>query len=303
MGTSRPYVFLHFIVLIWGFSGILGMLISIPAVEVVFYRVLLSALALAMFIFWSGRNFHETGTHGISRQLATGILIAIHWVLFFLSARVSNVSICLAGMATCSLWTALMDPFFYKRRIQGIDVLLSVIAVIGMVIIFNVEFKYWLGLVLAIASAFVGSLFTIINAKFIDQGKDPFIITFYEMSGATVIILLFFPIYSNLNGGINLSFQGLDYLWMAILALVCTVYAYSISVQLMKHITPFTMNLTVNLEPVYGIILAVMIFGSSEEMSYGFYLGTGVILLAVLAYPVVNRIKKRKQIENRHSAS
>lgn len=303
MGNLRHYLLLHFIVLIWGFSGILGMLMTVPAVEVVFYRVMISAVILYGYIRFTSLNLWSGGRGGVVRQLLTGTLIAAHWILFFLSARVSNVSVCLAGMATCSLWTALIEPVYFKRRIQGVDVILSVLAVAGMVVIFNVETQYWLGLLLAVISALLASIFTIINAGFIKKYGDPFVITFYEMVGAMLIILLFFPAYSYLNDGINLNLFGYDFLWIGLLAIVCTVYAYSISVKLMKEITPFVMNLTVNLEPVYGIILAVIIFGDKEEMSGGFYLGTSIILLAVLAYPVINRINRRKPLENRHSAA
>lgn len=278
------------------------MLLSVPAVEVVFYRVSISAVALLGFLLWTGRGLFGDGMNTTSRQLATGILVAIHWILFFLSARISNVSVSLVGMATCSLWTALMEPFYTKKRIQAVDVLLSLIAVLGMVIIFNVEVQYWLGLVVAIASAFVAAIFTIINAQFIQQGRDPYVITFYEMTGASLIILIFMPLYSIYFDGLNLTLTGWDFLWIGLLSLVCTVYAYSISVKIMKYLTPYVVNLTINLEPVYGIALAVLIFGSREEMSRGFYLGACLILMAVLAYPLINRWRNRRPLKNRHSA-
>ncbi len=299
MGNLRHYLILHFIVLIWGFSGILGMLISIPAVEVVFYRTSISAVVLLGFILFTKRQLFQSGRKGVLAQLTTGTLIAIHWILFFQSARVSNVSICLAGMSTCALWTSLLEPIFYKRKIQPVDIILSLLAVAGMAIVFQVEFEYWEGLVLAIISAFIASIFTIINGRFIQQGKDAFVITFYEMSGAALIILLFFPFYSGWNGGLNLTLIGWDYAWMGLLAIVCTVYAYSISVKIMTHITPFVMNLTVNLEPVYGIMLALIVFGANEEMSAGFYGGTALVLIAVLAYPIINKIKRSKRLSKK----
>lgn len=296
MDNLRHYLLLHFIVLIWGFSGILGMLISIPAVEVVFYRTGISAILLFGFIFFSNRRLGQSGSKGVISQFLTGTLIAAHWVLFFQSARLSNVSICLAGMSTCALWTSLLEPLFFRRRLYPVDVLLSFLAVVGMAIVFQVEFEYWRGLVLAILSAFIASVFTIINGQFIQQGKDAFVITFYEMTGAALIILLFLPFYSEWNEGINLSLEGWDFLWIGLLAIVCTVYAYSVSVKIMTHITPFVMNLTVNLEPVYGIVLAVLIFGAKEEMSAGFYAGTGLVLVSVLAYPVIHRINRTRKL-------
>ena len=209
----------------------------------------------------------------------------------------STISVCLAGMASCSLWTAFLEPIVYKRKIKFIDVILSIVAIIGMVIIFNVEFKYWLGLLLAIISALIASVFTIINAQFIRNGQDSFVITFYEMTGATIFISLLLAMYSIYIGDINLAMQNWDFLWMGILSLVCTVYAYSISVQIMKNVTPYVMNLTVNLEPVYGILIALIVFGESEKMSEGFYFGISLILLAVLAYPLIHRIRNQSKFK------
>jgi len=302
MGTTRSYLVLHLLVVIWGFTAILGKLISLPPVEVVFYRTLIATLALIPFIVFTKRNFRSSVQGGYLKQLGTGAIISAHWILFFLSARISNVSVCLAGLATISLWTALLEPMYYKKNVKPFEVLLGVIGLVGMVIIFNVEVKFWLGLVLAILSALLASIFTIINAEFVRRGRDPFVVTFFEMSGALLSVVLFFPVYGWMQGGLELTMVGYDWLWLSILAIVCTVYAYSVSVKLMKDISPFVMNLTVNLEPIYGIVLAILIFGSSEEMSGGFYLGTALILVAVLAYPMYNRYQKRKPLDNRHVA-
>jgi len=300
MSLTADYFKLHFVVLIWGFTAILGKLIQIPSVEIVFYRTLISSVALFFFISFSAKGFRSRHGKGWM-QLGTGAIIALHWILFFLSAEISNVSVCLAGMATTSLWTAFFEPFYYKKKLQPFEILLGSLALAGMCILFNVEFDHWLGLALALGSAILASVFTIINAEFVRKGRDPYVITFYEMTGAALSIALFFPLYSDMQGGLQLSIDWWDALWLAILAVVCTVYAYSISVELMKTISPFLMNLTVNLEPVYGIILALIIFGESEEMSGGFYMGTCLILVAVLLYPMYNRWRRRKPLDNRHN--
>ena len=302
MARTQSYLTLHLLVLIWGFTAILGKLISIPAVEVVFFRTLIAAIALIVFILVSKRTFRTSGRRGYQLQLGTGVLIAAHWILFFLSARISNVSVSLAGMATCSLWTAVLEPLYYKKNVKPFEVFLGLLGLVGMIVIFNVAFDYWLGLLLAVISALLASIFTIINAEFVRRGRDPFVITFFEMSGAFLSIVFFLPLYYYLQGEVQLVPTWNDWMWLGILAIVCTVYAYSISVKLMKDISPFVMNLTVNLEPIYGIILAIIIFGSSEEMTAGFYVGTALILLAVLSYPVFNWYLKRKPLDNRHAA-
>ena len=295
---NKDFALLHLLVLIWGFTAILGVVISLPAVETVFYRTLLSSGGLLVIILISRRSFRFRRGANYLVTLSTGALIAFHWILFFLSARVSNVSICLAGMATCSLWTSLIEPLAYRKKIKGFEVILSVVAFIGIAVIFNVAFDHFLGLSLAIVSALASAIFTVINGKLIRQ-EDPFVITGYEMIGATIAIALFFPVYIRLDGveGLNLVPGWEDWMYLSLLALVCTVFAYSYSVKLMKRLSAFSVNLTVNLEPVYGIVLALIFFPEREQMTSGFYLGTALILASVLSYPLLNRAFKRKALD------
>ena len=288
MTRTRDYLELHFIVLLWGFTAILGVLISIPPVELVFYRTLLAAALLALLLLIRGTSF-KLGRKSIFSILLAGVLIGAHWITFFWSARVSNVSVSLAGFATIALWTSILEPIILKKRLQWYELFLGLAMILGLYIIFRFEFDYAWGLTLGILSAFLGALFTVLNAKW-THDYDHYAITFYEMIGGCASIALFFPWYADLQvDGLQLVPTGLDWVYLLILALVCTVYAYSISVELMKRISAFAINLTVNLEPVYGIILAVLIFGEKEKMTAGFYWGTAIILLAVLSYPVIAR--------------
>ncbi len=295
---TRDFAFLHFLVLIWGFTAILGILIELPSVEMVFFRTLLAAFGLLILILVRGKKFAFHRGSDIILSLATGILIAAHWILFFLAARISTVSVCLAGMATCSLWTSFMEPLANGGKIKPYEVLLSVIGFVGIVVIFNVEFDHFIGLVVAMISAALAAWFTVINGK-LTKREDPFVITFYEMVGACLSIVIFLPIYVRLDGvyGLTLSPTLSDWGYLLILSLVCTVYAYSYSVELMKRLSAFSVNLTVNLEPVYGITLALIFFPDREQMSPGFYMGTGIILSSVLIYPILNRINKRKALD------
>lgn len=292
----KDFLLLHFIVMIWGFTAILGLLIALPPVEVVFFRTLIASIGLYLLLKVRGRNFKIHSTKVIRIILGTGVLIALHWITFFLSARISNASVCLAGMATCSLWTSLIEPLSQKRKIKGFEVVLSIIAFIGIGVIFNVEFDYLTGLLVAVFSAFISAIFTVINGRLSKQ-YNPYVITFYEMVGACFSILLFYPVYATyFTDRIIWLPSAMDWVWLLLLALVCTVYAYSASVELMKRLSAFSINLVVNLEPVYGIILALFIFGASEEMSSGFYFGTALILTSVLLYPLLNRRYKKKAL-------
>lgn len=292
----KDYLHLHFIILVWGFTAILGMLVQLPPVEVVFYRTLIASLGLLVVIKFRKNDIFIRNRKDYWVIFGTGSLIGLHWITFFLSARISNVSVCLVGMATCSLWTAFLEPIFQGRKVRGYEVILALIAVAGIAVVFNVEVDYFSGLLVAIFSAFIAAIFSVINGQLVKR-YDHFVITFHEMLAACISIAVFFPIYGTyFSNGIQLNGDVLDFLYLSILAIFCTVYAYSISVELAKRLSVFSINLAVNLEPVYGIILALIIFGESEEMSSGFYLGGSIILTSVLLYPVLNKRFKRKAL-------
>ncbi|GAB3250437.1 DMT family transporter [Larkinella harenae] len=293
MLTNRPttadYLHLHFLVLIWGFTAILGLLISVSALTLVVYRTLLAAVGLAL-VLYGQRKWSAVKPSDRLKLLATGVVMALHWVLFFEAARVANASVCLAGMATGSLWTSLLEPLFFRRRLRLVEVLLGAVVMAGLYLIFRFEIDRAAGLLMAIFSAMLAAIFTILNSQFTHR-YPALTITFYEMCGAFGGSLLFLGIYLafGLEKPSELLPQPTDWLWISILAFVCTVYAYSASVRLMRKFTAFAINLTVNLEPVYGIMLAWLFFGDRERMTSGFYIGTLIILAAVLVYPMLSR--------------
>ncbi|MFC5410394.1 DMT family transporter [Larkinella bovis] len=293
--TTADYLHLHFLVLIWGFTAILGLLISVSALSLVFYRTLLAAMGLWL-VLYSQKKKLGVAPSDRWKLLGTGLVIALHWTLFFGAARVANASVCLAGMATTSLWTSLLEPLFFRRRLRLVEVVLGVVIMAGLYLIFRFEIDRALGLLMAVFSAMLASVFTIINSQF-TRRYSPLTITFYEMSGACGGSLLILGLYLALGWEklASLAPQPADWLWISILAFVCTVYAYSASVWLMRKFSAFAVNLTVNLEPVYGIMLAWLIFGERERMTAGFYAGTLVILVAVLIYPLLNRKLESKE--------
>lgn len=293
----KDYLMLHFVVLIWGFTAILGLLISLPALELVFYRTLIASVGVA-FLFLVKKESIRIPAPAMIKVVATGFVIALHWILFFWSARVSTASVCLAGMATTSLWTAFVEPIINRSKVKWYEVGLGLMVISGLLVIFSFEIGYWLGLSMALVSALLSAVFSTINGR-LTQRHNPYQITFYEMAGACLFTLLFMPVYSRFltdGEGIQWSWIGNDWFWLFLLGGICTVYAFSVSVELMKRLSVFTVNLTVNLEPVYGIILAVLIFGESEKMTPQFYLGTSIILVSVLSYPVMNYWNKRRKI-------
>ncbi|MBF8961962.1 DMT family transporter [Pontibacter sp. FD36] len=298
MPRLKDFIELHFIVLLWGFTAILGKLITIPAVELVFLRTLIAALALGAIIyrrktqFWLGRN-------NLFIIMGVGLMISAHWILFFASARISSVSLCLVGMATCSLWTALLEPAFTSKKLKVHEILLGLIILMGLYIIFQAEteFDNMLGIGMAVGSALLGAIFTIINARLAKKHPST-TITAYEMAGACIGTALFFPIYADLfteTGTLNFTMNGMDWVYLLLLAVVCTVYAYTASVRLMQKISAYTVNLTVNMEPIYGILLAWIIFNENEQMTSNFYIGATIILLSVFIHPVLDTYSERRK--------
>ena len=289
MASTSDFLKLHFIVFLWGFSAILGKLVTIAALEMVWYRSIFAALGMGAVIYFSSGTFKVT-RGDLWRLLAIGGIVSLHWIAFFGSARVSNVSVSLVGFATNSLWAALLEPWFNRTRIKKYELLLGLVVMTGLYIIFSFDFEYKLGLLLGIFAGFTSALFSVFNSRMVRRNSAR-TITFYEMIGVVGVTGLLLP-FAGL-AGVELSLpllpSGMDLLYIAILAGVCSVYAYTVAVELMKRISVFMIQLTLNLEPVYGIIMAVIIFGQQEKMNLNFYIGTLVILSAVITYPLVKK--------------
>src|SRR5690606_273521 len=288
MPRLKDFLELHFIIFLWGFTAILGKLITIPSVELVAVRTLIAFFALALIIKFR-KGLFSIGTIPFLQILGVGFLLAAHWILFFASARVSSVSISLAGLATSSLWTALLEPIFTSKKIKPHEILLAILIMGGLYVIFRFEFDHAVGISMAVVSALMAAIFTIINSR-LTKVYPSATISCYEMLGAFIGTLIFLPVYTTFfaeNNTLDFSLTGMDWVYLLTLTLVCTVYAYTAAVRLMQKISAFAMNLTVNLEPVYGIVFAWLIFGEKEQMSAGFYYGALIILAAVFIYPIL----------------
>lgn len=294
--TVRDFIELHFIVFIWGFTAILGVLISTSPLVLVFWRTFFTALTLAVLL-WYTRIPLALPLSDVMKLSFTGLIIALHWTTFFYSARISNVSVCLAGLSTVSLWTSFIDPAINKTRIKPFEVILGGIVILGIYSIYFFQGNYWMGLLVGIVSAFLSALFSVFNARLVKR-LHAYTITFYEMASACACMLLgLFIMYASGNMSWESMFpSNKDTGWILVLALLCTVYPFSASVELMKRLSAYAVNLTVNLEPVYGIVLAIVLLGENKVLNTGFYLGTGLILSSVLLYPWLNRRYQRLHV-------
>lgn len=287
--TLRDYIELHFIVFIWGFTAILGVLISSSPTVLVLWRTLLAGTILGLWL-WIKKIDFKVNIVDLLKLLSTGLIIAFHWILFFQAARLSNVSVCLAGLSTVSLWTSFIEPMINRRPFKKVEIFLGMAVIVGIYAIFFFQGNYWLGLMVAILSALLSALFSVINSRLVKR-IDAYKITFYEMLGACITTLLYFVFQTfwAQESWSNLSLSGNDVLWLSILAFLCTVYPFAASTELMKRLSAFTVNLTVNLEPVYGILMAMVFFGEDKVLSMGFYLGTAIVLASVVAHPFLVR--------------
>lgn len=276
-------------VLIWGFTGILGNLITVSATHLVWYRVLIAFVSLFLYFRLSGQSLKVSWVD-LGKFILTGALVGGHWLLFFASIKVSTVSVTLVCLSSVTLFTSLLEPLFFRRRISKLELVTGLFVIVGIYLIFTFEGQYILGIILGLVCAVFASLFSIANAKLV-QNNQATTISFYEMVGAWIWLSL----YMAVTGGFNdqLRLETGDLIYLLLLGTVCTAGAYVAAVMVMKEISPFRVALASNLEPLYGIVLAWIIFGQEEVMSGGFYLGAIIILGAVFLYPVFRQRQRR----------
>ncbi len=289
------YLHLHFIVFVWGFTAVIGKLITIDALPLVWYRMLMASLIILAYMLI--RKFQlKVSPKTLLMLILGGIVVSLHWVTFFMAIKVSNVSIALATMSTGAFFTALLEPFWYGRKMVGYELGFGLIVMLGLYIMFRVETGFLNGILLALVSSFLSATFSLINGK-LTQEQRPSVISFYELGSG----VLFLSIYLVFSGSFDQKFFQLsvnDWMYIFILASVCTAYAFIASVKILKYISPYTVMLTINLEPVYGIILAFLLLGESEKLNPLFYVGALLILTTVVANGILKNRKKLKKTTN-----
>jgi drug/metabolite transporter (DMT)-like permease len=290
MAGKKDYLLLHFIVFLWGFTAVLGKLVSIPVTEMIFLRSLLAAAGLGA-LMWLLRQPFRISRRDAWILFGIGAIVAVHWLFFFISGRISNPSTSLVGFATCSLWAALLEPLTRRQPLRALDVAFGLVVLAGLGIIVSFDFAHLYGLWLGVASGFLAALFSVLNARLVHR-ISAYTITFYQMAGAALFIALCFPLYLRTwspTGVLQLGALPSDWLYIAVLAWACSVFAFATAINLTKKLSVFFIQLTLNLEPVYGMALALLVFGSGEVMPLHFYIGTAVILASVVAYPILKK--------------
>ncbi len=285
-GILKQYFHLHVVVVLLGFTAILGALITLPAADLVWYRMFFAFVGLWGFFLFRKIPFRIS----LKKQLplyGIGLLVALHWITFFHAINVSNVSVTLGVFASTTLFTSFLEPLVQKRRVFWVEVLLGLVIISGIYIIFSYEFHFLEGILFSLLSALLNGLFVVLN-RTISLKYHPTVISFYEMIEGVVFITLFFGVTGAFSTQL-ISMSWIDLFYLLILSFVCTSYAFTAIVDIMKVLSAYNVVLAINLEPVYGIIMAFFFFPDAERMSIGFYLGALIIIMSVFSYPYLRR--------------
>jgi drug/metabolite transporter (DMT)-like permease len=277
---------------LWGFTGVLGRLITLNAPLLVWYRIFITILTLLVISSFKGA-IQKLPLKRTLQLFGVGVIIALHWVCFYGSIKYANVSIALVCLSSAGLFTAIIEPIFTKKKFNGIEFLLGFIGIAGIYLIFHFDPHYKIGIIIGLLSTIFSVIFSILNKKVV-ASVAPKTMMLYELSGGLISITLLLPFYLHAFPTNQLLPTGSDWFWLLLMSWFCTVLAMDLSLQALKKVSAFTQNLTLNLEPVYGIILAFAVYQENKELGTGFYYGFGLIIVSVALQMV--RVLKYKNV-------
>lgn len=290
LSRTGAYFLLHLTVLLFGFTGVLGKLISIGSSDIVWYRMGIAAIALGLYL--SSFPKPKIPAASFPKVLATGAVIAIHWIFFFEAVKQSSVSVALVGVTSSTLFTALLAPIFSKRKILWYEVVLGLMVLVGIGVIFQISASYQVGIILSVIAAALASVFTLINEQFI-KTLAPSRVSFWEMAAGWAAVTLYF-IFS---GKFDVAFFDIslsDFMWLLVLGIGCTAFAFVASIRVMEHLPAFTVSISINLEPIYAILLAFVIFDEYELWNFSFVVGASIIIASILLNSIIKKRLKNK---------
>ena len=284
----KAYIELHIAVALFGLTAILGAKIALPALVLIWWRMLITAISF-LVLTKVGASLRGLPRKTILQFLGIGVLTMLHWLCFYGAIKLANASIALACYATTSLFSSLLEPLLMNKRIQWYEVVLSALILPGVYLIkdqtkLEMLPGFWVGLL----GALLASVFTIMNKRLIAKA-DPMTITFLEIGGGWLSMNLFFPIYLYLHPEVHFLPSGEDWIYLLVLSLLCTTLGYTLAIRSLRHLSAFATNLALNLEPVYGIVLAWLVLNENKDLSANFYWGGAIIIMAVMSYPYLKR--------------
>ncbi len=289
---KRSLINLHIAVFLAGFTGVLGRLISLNESLLVWYRLMITVITLLLLFLLRG-SIPKISLKSVLRIFSVGAIVALHWVAFYGSIKYSNVSIALVCFSTVGFFSALLEPVVLRKSIAVIELLLGMLAIAGVYCIFHFDTRYKNGIAFGIVSAFLAALFTILNKKVLEK-HEAGTVTLYELTGGFLILTLLLPAYLQF---FDLHFvlpSATDWLWLIILSWLCTVLAFFLSLSALKKVSAFTVNLSYNLEPIYGILLAFLIYHENKDLGISFYVGLSLIVIAVVVQ--MSRVYRKQRL-------
>lgn len=285
--TKKAYLQIHVAVLLFGLTAILGDLIQVSSLSIVWWRVLLTSVSFMFIVSW--KNLMQIPRKQVLRLALIGALISLHWLTFYGSIKLANASVSLVCLATTSFMTAILEPIMLKQKFKWYELLLGLVIVPGMWLIMNdLDASMRLGVYSGLISALLATIFSILNKKNI-EGTPPRSMALIEMSAAFLMMSVLLPFYLKFSEDVKFMLHGTDWIYMIILVLGCTTLAFMLNLKSLKYLSTFTTNLIINLEPVYGIILAMLILNEHHELNTNFYIGVSVILSSVFLHPFLKR--------------
>ncbi|MGB1448212.1 MAG: DMT family transporter [Flavobacteriaceae bacterium] len=289
---GKSLLHLHFLIFLWGFTSILGALIDLEALPLVWYRMSIATVLIGLyFVVFSKKSFY-VHPGALKYYILGGVLISVHWVLFFYAIKISSISLTLSILSSASLMTSVLEPLLYKRPFRRYEVFFGLFVIVGLYLIFGVQKENLIGIIAALACTLFSVLFSLLNGKLIEHYPANNISFYQLMTGA--VVMSFAMIYHLDHPSVLIALSLEDWLWLFLLASVCTAYATIGAVVILKHVTPFTMMISLNLEPVYAIVFSLLIFGEKELMSTQFYLGVIIILAGVVGNGIYKRQAQKK---------
>ena len=279
---NRTLIILHIAVFLAGWTGIFGRMISLGGLPLVWYRMLVSVVTLVLVLALTQR-LHKVGWKAVAQIAGCGVLMALHWVAFFASIQTANVSVGVACIATSCFFTTLFEPLINRTRVCWKEILISFISIAGVLLIFSLDVRYRLGIALGLLSAALYSVFAIFNVNVATRtGQDTPTMLLWELIGGALFLTLCIPLQARLAPAEPIVPAGNDWIWLLLLGSVFTIVPFLFQLHALRKLSAFTVNLTYNLEPVYSIVLAALLFHETREVGWSFWLGLSLIIISVL---------------------
>ena len=280
--TTRTLIILHLAVFLAGWTGVFGRLIQLGGLPLVWYRIMVSVGTLALVLALTGR-LHRVGRRALLQIAGCGVLLALHWTCFFASIQASNVSIGVACIATTCFFTAIFNPLVNRMAVDWKEIIISFISIAGVLLVFSLDVRYRVGIAWGLLSAAIYSIFAILNVNVARRTGEPTdTMLLYELAGGVLFLTLCIPLYVKILPDASIAPSGRDLLWLLLLGSVFTVIPFLFQLQALRKLSAFTVNLTYNLEPVYSIAIAAILFDEIHEVGWSFWLGLALIVISVL---------------------